>query len=54
MPVSPSWTPAVKSKKNLFTDESSEINPCNIVAKNEIAAMLNPTVAVAGRRLKSF
>jgi hypothetical protein len=44
----------VKSKKNLFTDESSAIKPCKIVAKNEIAAILNPTVAVAGRRLKSF
>ena len=46
--------PEMKSKKNLFAEESKEIAPCKIVAIKEIAAMLNPTVAAAGRRLKSF
>jgi hypothetical protein len=44
-------TPDVKSKKKRRFEASNDINPCMIVAKKEIAAMLKPIVAVAGRRL---
>jgi hypothetical protein len=44
-------TPDVKSKKKRRFEASNDISPCMIVAKNEIAAMLKPIVAVAGRRL---
>jgi hypothetical protein len=54
MPPPPRSTPDTKSKKKRFVDERSEITPCKIVAKNEIAAILSPIVADVGRRLKSF
>lgn len=54
MPPPPRSTPETKSKKKRLEDERREMTPCNIVAKNEIAAILSPIVAVVGRRLKSF
>jgi hypothetical protein len=55
MPLSPDRSPPViKSKKNLFSEDSNAILPCKIVAKKDIAAMLKAIVAVAGLRLKSF
>jgi hypothetical protein len=50
IPLSPTVTPEVKSKKKRRFEASKDIKPCIIVAKNEIAAMLKPIVAVAGRR----
>jgi len=44
----------MKSKKKRFAPARTPVKPCKKVVKNEIAAMLNPTVAVAGRRLNSF
>jgi hypothetical protein len=55
MPLSPDRSPpAIKSKKNLFSEDSKAILPCKIVAKKDIAAMLKAIVALAGLRLKSL
>jgi hypothetical protein len=48
--LSPRSVAIRKSKKNRFEPEKRPIKPCKIVAKNEIAAILKPIVAVAGRR----
>jgi hypothetical protein len=53
IPPPPISTPETKSKKKRFSEENQEIRPCKVVAKKEIAAMLSPIVATAGRRLKS-